>query len=125
MAKIVEINKQELSTEKVELGSAKEIQQKNKDLFQALKEADRAWRNYQDYLTGADKPYVKMIDANNELLGARQFADGAAKRFVKAGKELGVDVSSNSDYKAMITNIKSAEDVSSLIRGFDDPSKFQ
>jgi len=110
---------------KVELGSAKEIQQKNKDLFQALKEADRAWRNYQDYLTGADKPYVKMIDANNELLGARQFADGAAKRFVKAGKELGVDVSSNADYKAMITNIKSAEDVSSLIRGFDDPSKFQ
>ena len=52
---------------KVELGSEKEIQQKNKDLFQALKEADRAWRNYQDYLTGADKPYVKMIDANNEL----------------------------------------------------------
>ena len=82
----------------------KEIEQKNKDLFQALKEADRAWRNYQDYLTGADKPYVKMIDANNELLGARQFADGAAKRFVKAGKELGVDVSSNSDYKAIITN---------------------
>ena len=110
---------------KVELGSAKEIQQKNKDLFQALKEADRAWRNYQDYLTGADKPYDKMLAAYNDALTARDFAEGAAKRFVKAGKELGVDVSSNADYKEMVRNLKSAQDVFNIIRSFDDPSKFQ
>jgi len=125
MAKIVEINKQELSAQKVELGSVKEIEQKNNDLFQALKEADKAWRNYQDYLTGAGKPFDKMIAAYSDALTARDFAEGAARRFVKAGKELGVDVSSNADYKKITQNLKSAQDVFNIIRSFDDPSKFQ
>ena len=110
---------------KVELGSAKEIQQKNKDLFQALKEADRAWRNYQDYLTGADKPFTKMIDAYTELIEARADAETSARRFVKAGEELGVDVTSNQDFQKMNKNVISSKDVESIINSFKDPSSFQ
>jgi len=110
---------------KVELGSAKEIEQRNNDLFQALKEADKAWRNYQDYLTGADKPFIKMIDAYNNLIEARADAETSARRFVKAGKELGVDVTGNQDFQKMDKNVRSSKDVESIINSFKDPSSFQ
>mgnify|MGYP003129304352 CR=1 FL=1 len=66
-----------------------------------------------------------MIDAYNELSEARSDADMSAKRFVKAGKELGVDVTSNQDYKEIDKNIKSSKDVQSIINSFKDPSSFQ
>ena len=125
MAKIVEINKQELSTEKIQLNSVKEIQKTNKQLFKLLKEADESWKSYSDYLTGADKPFEKMISAYRTLTQALPQADSVVDSFLKAGKELGVDVSSNSEYKAIKANIKIAQDVMSVINSFKDPSSFQ
>ena len=123
-AKIEEL-KQLLSTEKVELGSFQEIKQKADKLRKTLKDADIAWRNYSDYLTGADKTYNKMISTRTDLVGAVQFAEGAYKRFEKGAKELGVDPMSSKDFKLMKEDIKETNNIISVIDGFDDPSTFQ
>ena len=117
--------KELLSVQKVELGSVKELKEKSKKLIKAMKDADKAWRNYQDYLSLADKPYVKMIDAYNELDPAISFSEGTIKRFAKAAKELGVKATDNKDYKDLEADIKEAEVMIKIISSFKDPSSFQ
>ena len=117
--------KELLSVQKVELGSVKELKEKSKKLIKAMKDADKAWRNYQDYLSLADKPYVKMIEAYNELDPAISFSEGTIKRFAKAAKELGVKATDNKDYKDLEADIKEAEVMIKIISSFKDPSSFQ
>jgi len=104
--------------EKVELSLVNELEKKGK-------EADNAWKDYQDYLTRADKPFVEMIDANQDLSTAMQFAEGVAKRYEKAAKELGVKTDSNRNYSNIIANLKTAKNVENIIFSFKDPSSFQ
>ena len=113
------------SGQKVDLGSVKELKEKSDKLLKALKDADKTWRNYQDYLTNADKPFVKMIDAYNELDPAVSFAEGTLKRFEKAAKELGVDATNNKNFKDLESYIKESKIVFNIINSFGDPSTFQ
>ena len=66
-----------------------------------------------------------MIDSYSDLDASIQFADGVAKRFLKAAQELGVDVKSNKDYQNILANTKTANDVLRTISSFKDPSSFQ
>ena len=122
---IIRESKTELKAEKVELGSVAELQDRAKKLIKAMKDADTTWRKYQDYLTGADKPYVKMIDAYNELDPAISFAEGTLKRFEKAAKELGVKATDNKGFKNLEADIKEAGVMINIINSFKDPSNFQ
>ena len=117
--------KELLSVQKVELGSIAELKEKSKKLLKAMKDADTTWRKYQDYLSLADKPYVKMIDAYNELDPAISFAEGTLKRFAKAAKELGVKATDNKDFKDLEADIKESEVMLKIISSFKDPSNFQ
>jgi len=123
-AKIEEL-KQLFSNQKIQLGSFQEIKQKADKLRKTSKDADIAWRNYQDYLTGADKTFSKMISTRNDLVSAVQFAEGAYKRFEKGAKELGVDPMSSKDFKSMKEDIKETNNIISVIDSFKDPSSFQ
>jgi hypothetical protein len=122
---IREAIKELLSGQKIDLGSVKELKEKSDKLLKALRDADKTWRNYQDYLTGADKPFVKMIDAYNELDPAVSFAEGTLKRFEKAAKELGVDATNNKNFKDLESYIKESKTVFNIINSFGDPSTFQ
>jgi hypothetical protein len=66
-----------------------------------------------------------MIDAYSDLDSSMQFADGVAKRFLKAGQELGIDLKSNKDYQNIEANLKTSKDVLNTINSFKDPSTFQ
>ena len=117
--------KELLSVQKVDLGSVSEINEKSKNLVKSMKDADKAWRNYQDYLSLADKPYVKMINAYTELDPAISFAEGTLKRFEKAAKELGVKATDNKGFKDLEADIKEAGVIINIINSFKDPSNFQ
>jgi len=117
--------KELLSVQKVDLGSVSEINEKSKKLVKSMKDADKAWRNYQDYLSLADKPYVKMINAYTELDPAISFAEGTLKRFEKAAKELGVKATDNKGFKDLEADIKEAGVIINIINSFKDPSNFQ
>jgi hypothetical protein len=117
--------KVELKSQKIELALVDDLKKRNQELFKNLKKSDGLWRDYQDYLTNADKPFSKMIDSYGDLGASIQFADGVAKRFIKAAKELGVDVKSNKDYQNILANTKTANEVIETIASFKDPSTFQ
>tara|TARA_R110002020_G_scaffold103317_3_gene241987 strand:+ start:11241 stop:12191 length:951 start_codon:yes stop_codon:yes gene_type:complete len=122
---IIQENKTELNSEKVFLGSVAELKDRAKNLLKALSDADKSWRQYQDYLTGADKPYVKMINAYSELDPAVSFAEGTLKRFEKAAKALGVNASDNKDFNNLEADIKESKKMFNIINSFKDPSNFQ
>ena len=111
--------------EKVELGIADDLKKRSGELLKSVSKADKSWKNYQDYLTGADKPFSSMIDAYSDLDGSVQFAEGIAKRFIKAGQELGLDLKNNKDYQNIEANLKTSKDVLNTINSFKDPSTFQ
>lgn len=119
------LNKVELKSEKIELALVDDLKKRNQELLKNLKTSDGLWRDYQDYLTNADKPFSKMINSYDDLGASIQFADGVAKRFIKAAKELGVDVKSNKDYQNILANTKTANEVMKTIASFKDPSSFQ
>ena len=98
------LNKVELKSGKIELALVDDLKKRNQELLKNLKTSDGLWRDYQDYLTNADKPFSKMINSYDDLGASIQFADGVAKRFTKAAKELGVDVKSNKDYQNILAN---------------------
>ena len=119
------INKQELKSEKVELALVDDLKKRGDALLKSVSKADNIWKDYQDYLSKADKPFSKMIKAYNDLDSDVKFAEGIAKRFEKAGKELGVDINNNKDFKNIERNIKTSKDIMNTINSFKDPSSFQ
>ena len=117
--------KTELESQKIELGLIDDLNKRSKDLLKAVQKSDSSWKEYQNYLTNADKPFKKMIDNYDELDGAFAFADGISKRFIKAGQELGIDVKSNKDYQNIQANLNTATEILNTISSFKDPSSFQ
>ena len=110
---------------KVELAMLDDLTKRSNTLFKDLEKADNSWKNYQDYLTDADKLFSEMIEDYNTLEASVQFAEGIAKRFLKAGEELGVDVKNNKIYQNIIANVKTSDEVLNTINSFKDPSSFQ
>ena len=110
---------------KVELAMLDDLTKRSNTLFKDLEKADNSWKNYQDYLTDADKLFSEMIEDYNTLEASVQFAEGIAKRFLKAGEDLGVDVKNNKIYQNIIANVKTSDEVFNTINSFKDPSSFQ
>lgn len=123
--KLSQEDKTELKSEKIELALVDELKQRGDALYKAVEKADILWKDYQDYLSGADTPFSKMINAYNDLDGAVQFAEGVSRRFEKAGDELGIDTRSNKDFQNIERNLKTSRDVLNIISSFKDPSSFQ
>lgn len=110
---------------KVELAMLDDLTKRSNTLFKDLEKADNSWKNYQDYLTDANKLFSEMIEDYNTLEASVQFAEGIAKRFLKAGEDLGVDVKNNKIYQNIIANVKTSDEVFNTINSFKDPSSFQ
>ena len=109
----------------VQLSILNELEQKSDALFKSTERADNDWKNYQDYLSRADKPFSNMMQSYDQLDGSIQSAEGVAKRFLKASEDLGIDARSNRTYQNIKSNIKTAQDIIRIINSFDDPSTFQ
>lgn len=114
-----------LSSENIELGAIQDLQKADKALLLAVKNADKAWRTYQDYLTNASKPFNIMINAYNDLEKLWQPANNVLTRVENASKELGVKPSEIDGYNSVFENLKTAKNILSVISSFGDPSKFQ
>tara|TARA_R110001592_G_scaffold357433_1_gene660787 strand:- start:492 stop:896 length:405 start_codon:yes stop_codon:yes gene_type:complete len=117
--------KTELKSEKVELGIIDDLQKNNNTILKSVEKADNSWKTYQDYLSGADKPFTQMIKAREILLKDITSSESISKEYIKAANDLGVDGKSNKDYQKLEANIKSSENVLSTISSFKDPSSFQ
>ena len=87
--------------------------------------ADNSWKDYQDYLSNADKPFSKMIKNYDKLVKLVQSSEQISKRFIDVANELGVDVKSNKDYQNIQANIKTSDSILLTISSFKDPSSFQ
>ena len=114
-----------LKGKRIELDLFDDLKENSNKLSKALKDADSSWRNYQDYLTGADKPFKKMYEAYDRLDSIERLAKGTLNKFEKAGKELGLDVTLNPYFKDLSSNIDEAKNIFSVINSFEDPAKFQ
>ena len=57
---------------KVELAMLDDLTKRSNTLFKDLEKADNSWKNYQDYLTDADKLFSEMIETYNSLEGSIQ-----------------------------------------------------
>ena len=117
--------KTELKSEKVELSLLDDLEKENLKLFSELGKAGASQGNYNDYLVQADKPFVKMIKDYNILIKSLPVVEGIAKRFIKAGNELGVDLKNGKTYNKVQSNIKMTNIMIELINSYKDPSSFQ
>ena len=77
------------------------------NLLRVLRDADRSWREYQNYLTGADKPFRRMIRDLDKLTEA-----------VERARSLSGD-------KAVRHNLEVARELTDTIHSFKDPGTFQ
>ena len=111
--------------EKVELSLSDDLQKSNNALLKSVEIADNSWKDYQDYLSNADKPFSKMIKNYDKLVKLVQSSEQISKRFIDVANELGVDVKSNKDYQNIQANIKTSDSILLTISSFKDPSSFQ
>ena len=111
--------------EKLELSLSDDLQKSNNALLKSVEIADNSWKDYQDYLSNADKPFSKMIKNYDKLVKLVQSSEQISKRFIDVANELGVDVKSNKDYQNIQANIKTSDSILLTISSFKDPSSFQ
>jgi hypothetical protein len=90
-----------------------------------LKNADNAWKAYQDYLTRADIPFKKMISAYDSVTKVEQDSKSLANRVELSAKELGISPNQIKGYDALNSNANIAKEIWSTIASFKDPSTFQ
>lgn len=102
-----------------------DIAKKNSEVLNVLEKADKSWKTYQDYLTGADKPFKAMMQSREQYLSATKNITGLLNNAVKLANELGVNVNDVKGYSALQQNIKTGNQVIDIIDGFKDPSSFQ
>jgi hypothetical protein len=117
--------KTKLASIKVELGLIDEIDKKNKETYIALEKADKAWKDYQDYLTRADTPYKNMLSARANYLKVTTDIGGLLIKTVKASTELGLNPEDIKGYSSLKQNIKTGNEVIDTIDTFKEPSTFQ
>lgn len=110
---------------KLEMALIDDLAKVNDSLNVALKNADTAWKDYQDYLTRADVPYKKMISSYNGLDKATAPVLGLLQKVESSAKELGIEPSSIKGYSALKQNSNTANEIFRTISSFKDPSTFQ
>tara|TARA_R100001463_G_scaffold58040_1_gene110378 strand:+ start:957 stop:1355 length:399 start_codon:yes stop_codon:yes gene_type:complete len=116
MAKIVEISKQELSTEKVELGNMTAL----KGAVQILKGVES---NADNFVSDLENAVSKSIDSwkamnkyRNQIYNfVYREVDGIVKTFDSNAKELGVKPDSIPEYKQVVKLQKTAIEVIKLL----------
>ncbi len=112
-------------TVKIELALIDDIQKVLSDSNTVLKNADNAWRSYQDYLTRADVPFKKMISAYNSVSNVEADSISISNKVESQAKELGISPSQIKGYDALNKNVITAKEIVSTIASFKDPSSFQ
>ena len=114
-----------LSAQKIELAGVNELTKANDDVLKALKTSDKLWRDYQDYLTRADKPYGAMIKSRQDLINAQYKLVTTLKQVEQTAKELGVSADVIPIYKGSKQNVNTSNEIIDTIASFKDPSTFQ
>jgi hypothetical protein len=114
-----------LSAQKIELAGVNELTKANDDVLKALKTSDKLWRDYQDYLTRADKPYGAMIKSRQDLINAQSKLVTTLKQVEQTAKELGVSADVIPIYKGSKQNVNTSNEIIDTIASFKDPSTFQ
>ena len=117
--------KTELASQKIELGLVDDIDKRNKETLVALEKADKAWKDYQDYLTKADIPYKNMISARQNYLKVTTDIGGLLIQSSKLAAELGLKPEDVKGYSALKKNIVTGNEIIDTIDTFKSPSTFQ
>ena len=117
--------KTELATQKVELGLVDDIEKRNKETLIALEKADKAFKDYQNYLTKADAPFKNMISSRENYLKVTTDIGGLLIKAIKASQELGLNPEDIKGYSALRKNITTGNEIIDIIDTFKDPSTFQ
>jgi hypothetical protein len=117
--------KTELGTHEIELGLIEDIDKRNKETLVALQKADVSFKEYQNYLTNADKPFKKMIEARQNYLKATTDIGGLLIKSSKLAAELGLNAEDVKGYSALKKNIMTGNEIIDIIDTFKDPSTFQ
>lgn len=116
----------ELSAEKVELRSLKELQEANKNVLSTIEKMDKSWKKYQDYLTNADKPFNEMMSARAEYIKSTTNITSLLNSFIDAAESLGLKASDVKEYQALRKNVyEVGNSILDTIDTFKDPSTFQ
>ena len=123
--KVEEIKVAFSNNQKIEFALIDDIAKMNNNSVTILKNADVAWKAYQDYLTRADVPYKKMISTYNSVGNVEADSKALANKVQLQAKELGISPSQIKGYDALNQNAVVAKEIWSTIAGFKDPSTFQ
>ena len=107
-----------LSAQKIELAGVNELTKANDDVLKALKTSDKLWRDYQDYLTRADKPYGAMIKSRQDLINAQYKLVTTLKQVEQTAKELGVSADVIPIYKGSKQNVNTSNEIIDTIASF-------
>ena len=109
----------------INLSVISDIDDALKKILPSIKKADESWKDYQNYLTNADKPFKKMIDARKSYLDTTKNITSLLNQVVKVSAELGLKPSDVKGYTALKNNIDTGNEIIDTIDTFKAPSTFQ
>ena len=118
-------NEVNLGAREVNLALIDELKKVNDDILNSLKNADNSWRDYQNYLTNADKPFKKMIQMRESLLNSTTKIELLLKNAETQAKSLGLNVNDIPLYSVIKSNLNKKNEIIGTIDSFKDPSTFQ
>ena len=114
-----------LASHKVELTLIDDLKKVNDNIISNLKTADNSWKSYQDYLTNASKPFVKMMASRKSLVDSTSQIDLLLKNAEVKAKDLGMNVQEIPMYSVIKSNLNKTKEILGTIDSFKDPSSFQ
>lgn len=113
MSKIVEINKQELSTERVELALDSEVKSALKDLDKYINVLDNGESTFdkldREYDTLSSKYYklrAEVINSRNNLKKIESQIKDVMTKYESASKDLGIKANTIKEYKLLEEGLK-------------------
>ena len=118
-------NEVKLGAHEVNLALIDELKKVNDDILNSLKNADNSWRDYQNYLTNADKPFKKMIQMRESLLNSTTKIELLLKNAETQAKSLGLNVNDIPLYPVIKSNLNKKNEIVGTIDSFKEPSTFQ
>ena len=118
-------NEVKLGAHEVNLALIDELKKVNDDILNSLKNADNSWRDYQNYLTNADKPFKKMIQMRESLLNSTTKIELLLKNAETQAKSLGLNVNDIPLYSVIKSNLNKKNEIVGTIDSFKEPSTFQ
>jgi hypothetical protein len=124
-AEEIKLHFQKLNEQKIELNLANDLLKTSDAVVSSIKRADNAWKSYQNYLTGADRPFKEMMSSRQILDSNYSKAQSIISSVERQAKELGVDASTLKGYTALKNGFTQMNDMFKVIDSFKDPSSFQ